>query len=148
MNSRRVAKLCCVLLLVSVTSVTMLGCSSSGPEAVWRSYVRASEAKDGDGAVSYWDYETRERLGADSGVPDDLVMDLATAVEDLQREYVEAGMGRDFEGWGGPSSVDIDGDNATLHFDVEGVEYTVDMQLIDGAWKIINVNTPEGPRPQ
>lgn len=154
-----------VLVVATAIWVVTADRRLSGPERVWQSYTRAAAAGDGDLAVSYWDYAERQRQwdadnpptpgskadptspNYDRALMEPLKREERDLTEEATRLSINTGIVRDYSAWEGPTRIENDGLTATVYFQVDGKELSVDMKMIDGDWKIINLNDVDGSRP-
>jgi len=138
------------VLLVIAALLGIAGCGSSEQEQVWNSFVEAVADKRTDDALGYIDFGrmVQKIFGDDQ----DAVAAMAFLggpeasaewVEGLFREALaqpdaEGSTSGTLEKMDNPASVKTEGDYSTLTFNVDGNEFTVEMEKIDGVWKIVD----------
>ena len=142
------------LVVVLVVIVSLLGVlilvltqrdKPSAQEAVWKSFVQAVAAKDGDLAMSYVD---TERIGSGSYNSDlsaDENASLAAVIQknapEIMRQSIRTGIGwwPEVTGWQGPTRTQTDGATTTLYFTSGNEEVSADFMMSGGSWKITDV---------
>ncbi|MDZ4064258.1 MAG: hypothetical protein U1E22_06260 [Coriobacteriia bacterium] len=138
-----------VLVAIAVL-VGIAGCGSTEQEQVWNSFIKAVADKRVDDALGYIDFArmSQKALGDD---PDALAATAflggpeATAEwmkglfrEALSQSDVEDGAPATLGRMDQPTSVKTEGDFSTLTFNVDGADLAVEMERIDGTWKIVD----------
>lgn len=139
-----------IALLVVALLVGIAGCGPTEQEQAWDSFVKAVADRRADDAVGYIDFErmTQKALGDDPEAVAAMAFlggpkGVAEWMEGLFREGLAQSDAEDdtlatIGQMANPESIKTEGDLSTLSFNVDGDVFTVEMERIDGTWKIVD----------
>ncbi len=145
MKFRRVV----VLLICLLAILPLFGCAPTEQEKVWTAFTDAVAEKRVDDAMQYVDFSrmVQKTMGDDSeaqaalalfGGPEGMSSILEGAFREALSGAKEDADSSGLIGMKKPVRVETDGDFSTLVFEVDGSETTVQMEKIDGEWKIVD----------
>jgi hypothetical protein len=136
------------VVLATLMLVALAGCASA-QETVWRSFVDAVREKRADDALGYIDFErmAQKAFGDDAEAAAGLALlgesdGAAGLLEELFRDAFSKG---EFDSGSTnisaearkAKSIKTEGDVSTLTFEADSGEFVVEMERIDGDWKIV-----------
>lgn len=154
MRLSRIALLLACLLVAS----SLVACAKSEPERTWDSFLKAVAEKRADDAMQYIDFGrmVQKSMGQDSDAQAAMALlggadGVEKLLQGLFRDAIasaESTKGASITKMTRPESAKIEGDYATLVFKAEGKPATVQLERIDGRWKIVDFGGAFGSEPQ
>ncbi|MDP2182043.1 MAG: hypothetical protein Q8K99_05665 [Actinomycetota bacterium] len=138
-----------LLPLLLLSALLMTGCTSE-PERVWASFVDAVSEKRVDEALGYIDFERMAQKAVGDDAESALALGLlggtegvGKMMEGLLRDALSKGEiqeGKPALELKKPKKVTAEGDYCTMLFiGSDGGDMTVEMERIDGEWKIVGI---------